>query len=248
MRNTMREADINRKALIHSIADFVQKILNMNKGTPSKRELPDFSQPPSKTVSHSIHITTTSPALPSTSRDIIYETPKSSLDTGEKGEEEDEDIDVGDVTETDVQQFGTRHFGELASPYVTPYIYNRMYLDRDFGILKDVDGQFRIGNYSIEIDEHSNVILQGKTYTGTKGLFELLTRKKVNHSLISTQDLRNYKRNLRITSGHLENNDPSGDIKIRGGTKFKEVISKLFPGTRRRGVETALRRTWIRYK
>jgi hypothetical protein len=103
------------------------------------------------------------------------------LYTGEIQEEEDVD-DEGDVTETDVQQFGTKHFGELASPYVTPYLYNKAYLDRYFGIRKDPAGQFRMGNSEIEIDEDSNVILQGKTYTGTKGLFKLLTRKKVNQS------------------------------------------------------------------
>jgi hypothetical protein len=42
--------------------------------------------------------------------------------------------------------------------------------------------------------------------TGTKGLFELLTRKKVDHSLISKQDMKTYKRILELTSGHLENN------------------------------------------
>jgi hypothetical protein len=162
-------------------------------------------------------------------------------------EEEDED-EEGTVTETEVQQFGTKHFVELASPYVTPYLYNKAYLDRQFGVRKDADGEFRIGNSEIAIDEHSNVVLQGKTYTGTKDLFELLTRKKLNHSLISTQDLKNYKRILEVTSGHLENNDPSGVIKTTRGVKFREIISRLFPVTKKRGVESALRRTWIHYK
>jgi hypothetical protein len=70
-----------------------------------------------------------------------------------------------------------------------------------------------------------------KDVYGTKGLFEFLTRKNANHSLISTQDLKNYKRILQVSSGHLENNDLSGVIKTTLGTKFKEIISKLFPGT-----------------
>jgi len=41
-------------------------------------------------------------------------------------------------------------------------------------------------------------------YEGTKGLFELLTRKRVNHSLISTQDLKNYRHILSVTNGHGE--------------------------------------------
>jgi hypothetical protein len=148
MRNQMREADVNRKSLIQTIADFVQKILPSNaplliRGTPPKRELLNFSAPPSKTVTLSIKTLdtmTASPLSPSTSREIIYETtPKSSLDTGEIQEEEDVD-DESDVTETDVQQFCTKEFGELSSPYVTPYLYNKAYLDRNFGIREDAMG------------------------------------------------------------------------------------------------------------
>ena len=82
---------------------------------------------------------------------------------------------------------------------------------------------------------------------GTRGLFELLTRKKVDHSSISTQYLKNYRRMLDVTNGHRENNDSSGVIKTTRGIKFNEVISRLFPGTRKRGVENALRRQWITY-
>jgi hypothetical protein len=109
---------------------------------------------------------TASPSPSTATASTIYETPSPKtlkFDTGGIGEEEEEKA-VGDdvVTEKDVLQFGTEHFGQLASPYVTPYVYNRAYLDRAFGIRKDDDGQFRIGNALIEIDKHSNVIVQGR--------------------------------------------------------------------------------------
>jgi len=75
----------------------------------------------------------------------------------------------------------------------------------------------------------------------------LFTRKKVDHSLISTQDLKNYRRILEMTNGHRENHDPSGVIKKARGIQCSEVISKLFPGTKKRGVESALGRQWISY-
>ena len=68
------------------------------------------------------------------------------------------------------------NFCELVSPFVTPYLYCRSYLDRDFGIRKDADGQFLIDNSLIEIDKHRNFIVQGNTYMGTQRLFEFLTR------------------------------------------------------------------------
>ena len=92
-----------------------------------------------------------------------------------------EEEDVGNVDdkyfETEVHDFGNEHFGKIASSYVTSYLFNRIFLDKEFGIRKDADGQFRIGKSPIEIDENSNVFVEGKTYTGTPGLFELLTRK-----------------------------------------------------------------------
>ena len=124
------------------------------------------------------------------------------------------------------------------------------FLDKEFGIRKDADGHFGIGKSPIEIDENSDVFVEGKTYTGTPGLFELLTRKKINKSLITTQDLKNYRRILDVTNAHRKHNKRAGVIKATRGVKFREVISHLFPATtmNKRGVETALRRTWIRYK
>ena len=43
---------------------------------------------------------------------------------------------------------------------------------------------------------------------------------------------------MELTSGHLENHETLGIIKTTSGPKFKNVISKLFPGTRHRGEET----------
>jgi len=125
MRNALREAEIDRKSLIRAIADFVLNILPSTspliRSTP-KSEVYAF---PYKTVTS--RPIDASPSL-STATTSIYETPspKTSSDMGgEIGEEED--IDDGDVTEKDVQQFGTDHFGELASPYVTPYLYNGVF-------------------------------------------------------------------------------------------------------------------------
>jgi len=84
-------------------------------------------------------------------------------------------------------------------------------------------------------------------YERTPGLFELLTREKVNHSLISTNDLKNYRHILNATNAHRENHDPSGVTKTTRGINSHDVIAKLFPGTRQRGVESALRRRWVSY-
>jgi len=54
---------------------------------------------------------------------------------------------------------------------------------------------------------------------------------------------------LKMTNAHLEGYKPHANIHTSKGNKFRDVISKLFPGgPRQSGVETALRREWIMYK
>ena len=95
-----------------------------------------------------------------------------------------------DYVETDARDFGNKYFGEIAGPYVVSYLYDSTSLDKDFGIRKGEDGDFRIGRSLIEIDENSNIHVDVKT------------RKKVNKSLITTRDLKNYRRILEASSVH----------------------------------------------
>ena len=94
-------------------------------------------------------------------------------------------------------------------------------------------GIFQIGKSLIEIGEISEIYVDGKTYTGTPGLYELITLKKVNKCLITTRDLKNYRRILEASSAHKKHNNPKGTIKTTRGVKFREVISHLFPATKR---------------
>ena len=52
-----------------------------------------------------------------------------------------------------------------------------------------------------------------------------------------------------MTNAHLEGYKPRANIRTFKGVKYKEIISKLFPGgSRQIDVEAALRREWITYK
>jgi hypothetical protein len=102
----------------------------------------------------------------------LYETPKRSLDTGEIEEEEGARY----IPEKQVTGFSTKILVQFLV-LLFSYAYRKRNLDKDFGIRRDVDGTFRIGNSIIDIDQNTNVHVQGKLYKGTRGLFELLTRK-----------------------------------------------------------------------
>ena len=59
----------------------------------------------------------------------LYETPTRSLATGE-AEEEKEDEGASYVHEKEVTEFSTKHFGSIASPYVSAYAYRERNVDK----------------------------------------------------------------------------------------------------------------------
>jgi hypothetical protein len=96
---------------------------------------------------------------------------------------------------------------------------------------------FMIGNSPLSVDNDSNTTIYGRHYNGTKGLWEILTRKNVYKSVVTAHYMKTYKSILQLTNVHLEEFEPSGNIQITKGSKFREVIAKLFPQTRQRGLE-----------
>jgi hypothetical protein len=81
----------------------------------------------------------------------------------------------------------------------------------------------------VSVDDNGYVTVRGVTYEGTKGLWELLTKTKVDQSLVMPYDMNSYKPILDLTSGHLNDNDPSGNIKTVRGPRYRDAIKALFP-------------------
>jgi len=70
----------------------------------------------------------------------------------------------------------------------------------------------------------------------------------VDKESVTNADLKQYKVSLKMTNAHLEGYKPDANMHTSKGNKFRDVISKLFPGGPDSGVEVALRREWITYK
>ena len=132
--------------------------------------------------------------------------------------------------------------------YLTPYLYEKSFLKTQYGISKEGDA-FTIGDSSLTVDSDSDITNKWKHFRGTQDLWEQLTRRKVEWDIITTDDLKAYKKILLLINGHLTRYEPEGNIHISSGKKFRDVIAKLFPPqTRQRiGIESALRRKWVRY-
>jgi hypothetical protein len=81
-----------------------------------------------------------------------------------------------------------------------------------------------IGDSPVLADERGEVTVRRETNEGTKELLELLTKTKVDRSLVMSYDMMSYERMLESTSGHLSDNDSSGHIKTIRGPKYRDVI------------------------
>ena len=250
MKRKIEDADVARKSLIEKIAAFllVQSVLPYSGTSAGHAAMPPPATPYVQAGLSAEASDTASPSLPFLSRanETVFASPiKRSLSM---------DSDESEATyvpgEATVKAFSEQQSGVVASPYVATYVFRTGNIDRDFRMRRDADGTFRIGNCEVEIDRDLNVFVQGKSYKGTSGLFELLTRKKVDRSFITDSDLRSYREILGSKHGLLENHDPSGVIKTTRGVKFKDVISKLFPGggVTRRGSESTVRQKWATLK
>jgi hypothetical protein len=145
-----------------------------------------------------------------------------------------------ETVDKNVRAFARINFLTIASPYVTPYLFNKWYLNKHYGIRGNGD-RFIIGDSAVRVDASSDVNINDKSFSWTKGLWVLLSRKKWVNTQISTKDLKRYKNILEITKAYLVGYESGGEIQISRGPKFANVISKLVPQSKRHGIESELR-------
>ena len=117
---------------------------------------------------------------------------------------------------------GRKHYGEIASPFLGPYLSNTQLLDTQYGIRREGDN-FKIGSSTVTMDNMSNITIKGKQFKGTEGLWKLLTRKNVNYNSLDKNDLQSYKTILEITNGHLEGYKAGVGV---GGATFRLLAER----------------------
>jgi hypothetical protein len=124
-----------------------------------------------------------------------------------------------------------------------PYLHSPRATDTIFGIYRDKDGNFKIGDSQTEIQK-DDLYVKNRYFKGTRGLWEQLTKKSVDHSKITTSDKHIYKQILVLTNGHLQNNEASNQIKSNRSKKYREIIAELFPS---KTLEAKRRQHWASY-
>jgi len=79
---------------------------------------------------------------------------------------------------------------------------------------------FMIGDSPELIDTSGDIMINDRVFKGSKGLWELLTRKNVNTEVITKDDMKSYKKILTMTNAHLTQYLPEGNINI---TQWKKI-------------------------
>jgi hypothetical protein len=251
-RGEIEEASVGRRVLINAITDFIKTVLlDTTTATAQKvfKPVNESTEFGTQTVQRlTTPSPTPSPPLPSTSSaGDVFETETSPVITRITARDDDDDDDLaGAVSEGEIQAFARKSFGTIASPYLSPYIHRRGGFDTKYGLRKKGD-RFFMGKSDVTVDTNSDLYIKGKHFKGTRGLWKLLTPKRVDNQLVSEDDLKQYKAILDLTSAHLEGYATGAPIHISRGAKFRTIMAKLFPHTTRRGIVASLHRQWEKY-
>ena len=122
-----------------------------------------------------------------------------------------------------------RIYGPLASKYLGYYASKEVKTDGTFGIRMSKNGNLYIGDSVISI-ENDDIIVQNmnEKFTGTPGLWQLLTLAEPDLQHIFEEDMENYEKIVLDTNAYRHKNDPNTDrVKASHGTKYIRIIRPI---------------------
>lgn len=168
------------------------------------------------------------------------------LSTEEEKEEMEERNDSDDTTSTVEDELAVKknlsNLSVLGNDIATKGLLTRKYLLKFlhstptnrkyhvYGARLENDG-IMIGDCNLSIDDSDNININGKSYNGTPGLFELIF-KTSPAKIYTSRDLKIFKLILKSTNAHRKSYAQSSSIYRNTSKKYKNIISKLFPPQR----------------
>lgn len=117
------------------------------------------------------------------------------------------------------------------SPTMGYIAYKHLYSDPDkidiiFGVRSENDSNY-IGDSEVKIEDN-DIIVKDKIYSGTKGLWELLTSKEPDDYEYTAEDFDNYADIILSTNAYMQNYDKSSKrIRSSSGYKYKNIIRPI---------------------
>jgi len=115
----------------------------------------------------------------------------------------------------------------LAGEYLEKYSQKEGGADETFGIRRE-KGKYCMGRKRVIIDKDSNLFVDGKTYEGTQGLWELIVKNKPETGVYDDNDVINYKKIIKTTGAMINLKDPQKPAGSSQGYKWINFIQPIW--------------------
>ncbi|KYN28194.1 hypothetical protein ALC57_02394 [Trachymyrmex cornetzi] len=99
-------------------------------------------------------------------------------------------------------------------------------IDVVYGVYFNDEGTM-LGDKRITLHKNDDIIIDGKRYDGTAGLYELIFMKFPNESICTDDDVHTYRSILLTTNAHRRGHSPSNQVMGSKGYKYKNIIAPL---------------------
>lgn len=127
------------------------------------------------------------------------------------------------------------HYGPLGQKYLGAVLSGKKAAKRDasmdnvYGVYFNDSGTM-IGNKRIDLAKNDDIFVDKKRYPGTRGLYELIFKKKPKINSYTDADKRNYKSILLATNAHKRKHDMHMQVKSNRGPKYVDIIAPMLTG------------------
>ena len=123
------------------------------------------------------------------------------------------------------------HYGLLGQKYLGAVLSGKkaVNIDSVYGVYFSNDGTM-LGDKRIDLDKNDDIIIDGKKYVGTSGLYELIFNKFPNESKCTNADKQKYKSILLATNAHRRGHSTENQVMGNKGYKYRKIIAPLLLG------------------
>ncbi|KYN22645.1 hypothetical protein ALC57_04952 [Trachymyrmex cornetzi] len=120
------------------------------------------------------------------------------------------------------------NYGPLGQEYMKAVLSGKKAVNIDvvYGVYFNDEGTM-LGDKRITLHKNDDIIIDGKRYDGTTGLYELIFMKFPNESICTDDDVHTYRSILLTTNAHRRGHSPSNQVMGSKGYKYKNIIAPL---------------------
>ncbi|KYN23132.1 hypothetical protein ALC57_04456 [Trachymyrmex cornetzi] len=120
------------------------------------------------------------------------------------------------------------NYGPLGQKYMKAVLTGKKAVNIDvvYGVYFSNEGTM-LSDKRITLHKNDDIIIDGKRYDGTAGLYELIFMKFPNESICTDDDVHIYRSILLTTNAHKRDHSPSNQVMGSKGYKYKNTIAPM---------------------